>query len=145
MRHQMHMKRFGLFILVLLAALSASAQTTSLDGKWNIEWLRLDGTSYTPRNKQPITLTVADVIVGGTYVNDENEACDVRGTFIGRGIEFTVQCSAWRIDFMGDVSNDNQTINGTYTVPPGGKYVNGTHGYFRADRNTCFLPEGCGK
>ena len=131
-----------LALLVLATALNASAQADHLNGKWNIEWLKPNGTSYIPPSTNPITLAVTNNIVSGVYVNDEKEICGVTGITSGAAIAFTVQCPSWKIDFAGTVTND-LTFGGTYTVPPGGKYVSGTHGYFTAEKSICFLPEGC--
>jgi hypothetical protein len=140
---------FLLAVLVMATWMSVgelmmSSVQTSISGMWTIEWLKLDGTSYSPRNTNPLTLTTTpNGFVTGEYVSDNKELCGVNGVVSGVAVAFTVQCRSWKGAFAGTLSNSNMTIDGTYVVPPGGKYVSGTHGFFTAERSICSLPEGC--
>src|SRR5271156_1500786 len=130
------MKRIlSLSLLVLAMTFTTFAQTTNLSGKWTVEWLTPNRTSYSPRSTNPITLVSgSNGVLGGSYVNDENEVCNIDGTVSVGSTTFTVQCPTWKIVFVGMISNNGLTLDGSYTVPPGGKYTKGPSGYFSAEK-----------
>lgn len=144
------MKHIVSLMLVLFTLASvASAQTNSLAGKWTIEWLQDDGSSYSPSSKNPITLTNNGVIVGGTYINDEKEICSVKGwvrydpmqNF--RVTAITVHCPSFAINLFGTVDGDTLNVSGRYGVPASGKYKQDVIGGFKMEKKICMLPEGC--
>jgi len=117
-------------LAVALVALCAPAFAQS--NSWTIEWLKSDRSSYNPISTNPVTLSIVNGNVTGSYVNDEKETCSVTG----RISFFTVQCPMWRIELsQTTVSTDGRTISGTYFVPVGGKYKSAFSSYFRLTMN----------
>jgi hypothetical protein len=103
------MKLVRLFVIALLA-ISASAQTTELTGKWIITWLDNNDT-------QPIELVQSGNNISGTYINNSKDSCPVSGSLSGSALSFTVQCPKWDIKMSGTVTPKGKTVeNGTYTA-----------------------------
>jgi hypothetical protein len=96
--------------VIALFAISASAQTADLTGKWVITWLSNNDT-------QPIELVQNGDSISGTYINNSKDSCPVSGSLSGNVLSFTVQCPKWDIKMSGTVTAKGETVeNGSYTA-----------------------------
>ncbi len=135
------MRRFALTVLALLSlAPFALAQKNgdnlpkpNLNGKWTIHWF-VDGKEAGTRNT--INLTETNGTFSGSFLADSGESCPVTGTLDNAKAVLQVSCAKFAISLDGLLKGNE--IDGDYTA-----YGN-SHGSFRMEKLTCWLPEGCG-
>jgi hypothetical protein len=135
------MRRFALTLLTLLAlAPFALAQQNgdnlpqpNLNGKWTLRWFLGDKEAGT---RNTIQLTETNGAFSGNFLADSGESCPITGTLENSKAVLHVTCAKFSISLDGLLKGNE--IDGDFTA-----YGN-SHGIFRMEKLTCWLPEGCG-
>lgn len=130
-----------LMVAVAFGQAHGQTNTQGITGKWVAKWTQ-------PAGGKPnkIVLTDSETTLAGTYTADSGEACAVSGYHISEQVKFTVTCSKFTIKMDGTLDHamghgDENSIVGSYVYD----YETGiATGRFQMDRDTCWLPEGCG-